>query len=325
MIGVCVTHVYLSKLDISADLTHPELYNQCTGLIDLEQNTAVDEDASNFVDVEEVLEAKVKIFNNTSSASLFAAINDSVLQRAMSLYKKQREEMMPIILPFLSNGEKVPFSTADNLEFVSTSDKEKAAVPVPFLDEDNQPFSNEKNQPFSNEDNQEMLVPASDQREAEISVPISDQEIAAMPIPLLKLEVPSATPNEKAVAPVPASFSEKPEELVSTLKEVKLEVDPVSNQETSKDADEDKSSSLENPVQSATNSPSNIEDMKSANDSGDNHSTNSIEEQKVVDTICGPLVFSDVSSEACEAVMPESVEFGSVNLSRIHHSPESTH
>lgn len=30
-------HVYLSKLDISADLTEPELFNKCTGLIDMDQ------------------------------------------------------------------------------------------------------------------------------------------------------------------------------------------------------------------------------------------------------------------------------------------------
>lgn len=39
-------HVYLSKLDVSADLTYPELYNQCTSLMDKEQSKAVDEDAS---------------------------------------------------------------------------------------------------------------------------------------------------------------------------------------------------------------------------------------------------------------------------------------
>lgn len=39
-------HVYLSKLDVSADLTYPELYNQCTSLMDKEQSKAGDEVAS---------------------------------------------------------------------------------------------------------------------------------------------------------------------------------------------------------------------------------------------------------------------------------------
>lgn len=50
-----------------------------------------------------------------------------------------------------------------------------------------------------------------------------------------------------------------------------------------------------------------------------------IEEGKLIDTKCGPLINSDVSSEASETMMPESMVAGSVNLSRIHHSPESTH
>ena len=39
-------HVYLSKLDVSADLTYPDLYNQCTSLMGKEQSKNVDEDAS---------------------------------------------------------------------------------------------------------------------------------------------------------------------------------------------------------------------------------------------------------------------------------------
>ncbi|KAL0312453.1 UNVERIFIED_CONTAM: hypothetical protein Sradi_5644600 [Sesamum radiatum] len=35
---VPLCHVYLSKLDISADLTEPELFNKCTSLIDLDQS-----------------------------------------------------------------------------------------------------------------------------------------------------------------------------------------------------------------------------------------------------------------------------------------------
>lgn len=37
---------YLSKLDISAELAHPELYNQCISLLDIEESTTMDEDAT---------------------------------------------------------------------------------------------------------------------------------------------------------------------------------------------------------------------------------------------------------------------------------------
>jgi hypothetical protein len=43
------------------------------------------------------------------------------------------------------------------------------------------------------------------------------------------------------------------------------------------------------------------------------------------DAICGPLFFSDDSLKASGALMPGSNESESVILSRIHHSPESTH
>jgi len=37
---------YLSKLDISAELAHPELYNQCISLLDIEESTTMDEDTN---------------------------------------------------------------------------------------------------------------------------------------------------------------------------------------------------------------------------------------------------------------------------------------
>ncbi|KAI3713531.1 hypothetical protein L1987_72109 [Smallanthus sonchifolius] len=88
-----ITQAYLSRLDVSKDLTQPELYDQCTSMIDLDQ-----EDFSQPVEfdckilyLEEGTEANV-----TNSASLFDAINDSVFQKAMFLYKKQKEEFHSI-------------------------------------------------------------------------------------------------------------------------------------------------------------------------------------------------------------------------------------
>ncbi|KAL0331088.1 UNVERIFIED_CONTAM: hypothetical protein Sangu_1654300 [Sesamum angustifolium] len=49
---VNLCNVYLSKLDISADLTEPELFNKCTSLIDLDQSILSDGDDSSIVCME---------------------------------------------------------------------------------------------------------------------------------------------------------------------------------------------------------------------------------------------------------------------------------
>jgi hypothetical protein len=85
--------VYLSKIDISADLARPELYEKCTSLMDIDQETQPDdEEYPKILYLEEVGEAKLKVPGKTSSASLFATLTDSIYQKAISLYKKQREE-----------------------------------------------------------------------------------------------------------------------------------------------------------------------------------------------------------------------------------------
>uniref|UniRef100_A0A5B6ZD19 Uncharacterized protein n=1 Tax=Davidia involucrata TaxID=16924 RepID=A0A5B6ZD19_DAVIN len=289
-------HVYLSKLDISADLTQPELYNQCTSLMDINQNLNPDEDDSKILYVEEVIGAEAVISNKTSRASLFAAINDSVFQKAMSLYKKQREEISAI------NGEKVPF--LENLEFVPTTDQEKVG---------------------SIDDKPGELDPPCDRLEAEGAVSNSIQEKADLSNTSQKLEVSPATTYQKAGEPISPNSLEKSKEPISTLNKVKMEVDQVLNQETMEHVVEDKSSSLEIVERSDAHLPGKVKIENWVSDSRGDYSANNNEEQKLVDIKCGPLLFSDVSSEACEPVMPESIECGSVNLSRIHHSPESTH
>lgn len=48
----CYWNAYLSKLDVSEDLTHPELYNQCLSLMDLELNRTANEDACKLLYIE---------------------------------------------------------------------------------------------------------------------------------------------------------------------------------------------------------------------------------------------------------------------------------
>lgn len=220
--------VYLSKLDISADLTHPEIYNQCTSIMDLELKKTVDHDSSKFLYLEEVVEARVKVFNNNSNASLFAAINDSVFQRAMSFYKKQREETREIFVHSLSSGEKICYS-AENLGFLASSDQEKVVVSVPFANEDQR--SDRKNAavpiPSANEEKLGELAPTCDKRVEEGVVASSSPEKPQMPINSHEIGLPFATSFEKIDEPILADSMEDAGEFFLTSNLVKMDVDMV--------------------------------------------------------------------------------------------------
>ncbi|XP_071695805.1 uncharacterized protein [Rutidosis leptorrhynchoides] len=84
-----ISKAYFSRVDVSQDLTLPELYDQCTSLMDLGQEQLSDEFGCKILFLEQVgVEANV-----TDIVSLFTAINDSVFQKAMLLYKKQKDEI----------------------------------------------------------------------------------------------------------------------------------------------------------------------------------------------------------------------------------------
>ncbi|XP_057513263.1 uncharacterized protein LOC130795264 isoform X1 [Actinidia eriantha] len=274
----CLAHVYLSVLDISVDLTQPELYSQFTGLMSLDQNTNLEEDDSKFLLVEETLDATMKIPNKSSSASLFSTLNDSVLQKAMSVYKKLREEVGVI------KGNEIPFCNVESLESAPTLDQEDAG---------------------SDDDKPRDVVPTCDEQEAECVVSAVNE---------VKGEDPPAIAHEKIDEPALSDSLEKPEESIPALNEVKMELDLVPKQEALDSIVEDKSSNLENEEQSQLSSPGEAEEVSRVNNEGYNLND--------IDTKCGPVLFSDVPSEAA---MPESIESGLVNLSRIHQSPESTH
>lgn len=117
-------------------------------------------------------------------------------------------------------------------------------------------------------------------------------------------EIPSTEVDDSVARNSPDKTAQPflvlPEEPVPILTEEKMEVDVASSQEM---------------VDGKISSPSNNTTSLLANSPSE-------EQPELVNTMCGPLVVSDVPSEA---VIPKSIESGSVNLSRIHHSPESTH
>nr|GME06792.1 zinc finger CCCH domain-containing protein 13-like isoform X1 [Ipomoea batatas] len=234
-------HVYLSKLDISADLTEPELYNQCTSLLLANQNMLTD-DASKILFVEAV-EARLSRPSEISSASLFAAISDSVLQKSISLYKKERQEIKVI------SGEKVLCSNA-----LGTGD--------------------------------------------------------------------TYTTNHQIEDLMVVDIVMKPEQAIYVVDTEGMDVDVGSNPTDENDTENSSAENVEGSVEPISDLSKNL--TRVSNDL-DNSSPNRKEGNKLFDAKCGPLVCPDVSPEAPEVLVPLSIESGSVNLSRIHHSPEIKH
>ncbi|KAL6533594.1 hypothetical protein OROHE_013427 [Orobanche hederae] len=241
-------NIYLSKLDISAELTEPELFDKCTGLIDTDKIVSSNIGDSKILYMEDV---KAKMDSpGVLNFTLFASTDDSVFKKAMSLYKRQKETF------WAEYGEKPKVSS----EFIPNPNQEGENV---------------------QEEKTEKLCPADSMQ---------------------VVEDKTETLQDKIDRPAGIITTESSEETVSVLDLQKHDV-------------EDKSMPEESVEGSDTTSP-----LEHAEDVPMGESVGKNEELKSVDTKYGPLLNSDVSSEASEAMMPESV-----NLSRIHHSPESTH
>nr|XP_043608504.1 uncharacterized protein LOC122580288 [Erigeron canadensis] len=82
-----ISRGYLSKLDISEDLTRPELYDQCIRMLGSHEESVSDEFDCKILFLEEGVEDDIN-----KEASLLSAIHDSVYKKAMSLYTKQKND-----------------------------------------------------------------------------------------------------------------------------------------------------------------------------------------------------------------------------------------
>ncbi|XP_019151490.1 PREDICTED: uncharacterized protein LOC109148140 isoform X2 [Ipomoea nil] len=249
-------HVYLSKLDISADLTEPELYNQCTGLLLANQNMITD-DASKILFVEAV-GARLSRPSEISSASLFAAMRDSIFQKSISLYKKERQEIK------VTSGEKVLCSNLQ-IESFPASEQEKSG----------------------SEDSIDMEL---------------NQDSNALGTG------DTHTRNHQIEDLMVVDIVKKPEQAIYVVGTEGMDVDVGSNLTHENDTAENVEGSVE-PISDPSKNLTRV-----SNDL-DHPSPNRKEGNKLFD---GPLVCPEV-------VVPLSIESGSVNLSRIHHSPEIKH
>lgn len=274
---VPLCYVYLSQLDISADLAEPELLNKCKDLIGIEQSISSDVDDSKILYIED-LEAK-SVSHRLLNYALFGSNDDSVFQKSISLYKRQKEEFQA------KNAEKLKVLN----ELVPDSNQENVNVV---------------------DDTTEKLPPADDMQGVEDALPNFDMEV----------DPKNGIKNDAghAETSIPDDIvTEKSEDAVSASEHINLEENPVLDQGLEEQDVKEMPLSAEGVEGSSSPSPPDVKDLL------ENASNN--EEVRLVETKSDPLLNSDMFSEASEAMMPESIVPGSVNLSRIHHSPESTH
>ncbi|GAA0148525.1 hypothetical protein LIER_07941 [Lithospermum erythrorhizon] len=287
-------HAYLSMLDISADLAGPELYAQCANLHGVDHNLLFDGDEPKILYLEEDVDGNTAS-NKIRSTFLFTGTDDSVFQKAMILYNKLKEKFKTVEPDSLSPGLKTTMSLPNQ----SGDDMSVKDVVV-----------------------QEM-----------VEMEMGGGEQMQLDIPnICQFKEPGIIENVEAACVPAASENIDADDLVDTsdscvyaTSSTSMEVQVSSDIEA---RDINDSAIEENLCLETTDSPANAVESEMAISSDATMASDvpisSNEWGRGMEVKCGDSLISDVS-EACEAVMPEPIESGLVNLSRIHHSPESTH
>ncbi|KAF5731243.1 hypothetical protein HS088_TW19G00849 [Tripterygium wilfordii] len=310
---------YLSKIDISTELTDPELYGQCMNLLNIEQNGMADRDTNMLVSLKDGGRAISKSSSSFLGLKLLPAADDSVYQRAMDLYKKQRVKVRA--LENVCSGE-LDIISASNLgkveEPVNVCNAERVEEPNSILDTAMQ----EKAETVATavpEDELEESVPMYDS--AILEVPNQEKAEAAAVSAEDKLEEPASTPSRVVldqVTPTPnkleVSDDGSPVEPVQNLSGEGVD-EITSEQADREDARGDLISTTSDDASCAA--PLLVTDSKGNKEV--------IKGEASGDAVRGPLplFLPEGSPKESGSLLPGSNE--SVILSRIHHSPESTH
>lgn len=172
--------------------------------------------------------------------------------------------------------------------------------------------------PLSDKHKAEQLLPVDNDQQAGRVYPNCDEEVK-QPVCEPKLAEVSVEGHQELDDRVGADVLEMPEKTVKVgmngdlLTDLEIREHVLSNFVPRKD------------VESSDVLPTRVEEVSVPTNVMGNQLAGIGEEGMPTDNKYDSLLLSDVSSKACEVVMPGSIESGSVNLSRIHHSPESTH
>ncbi|XP_031274847.1 uncharacterized protein LOC116133279 [Pistacia vera] len=304
---------YLAKIDVSEELTAPDLFSKCMSLLNMDQTATVEKETTVIVNLKDGGRAVSKSSKALLSPPFFPAADDSVFQRAMDQYKKQRVQISclqivnggTVDIISTCNPEKVgqgsPCDVEKAEELVLISDTEMSEAPMPASDQN-------KPEGIPHKDVQETL-------EELVSTPsqvVADHNDA----PPLNLEVPDQSLTPKSV-----------EESEPVVNGDKMDGMTCEQHMISEDADGDQLPSPDNASAAAPIVPADGNEI--INEISITKSNNSVctaeERQALADAISDPIVLSDGSPKVSEALMPGSNESESVILSRIHDSPESTH
>lgn len=205
----------------------------------------------------------------------------------MTLYEKQKENVV------IASEKSCATLGMQNMSFLK-SDEEK------------------KN---SEDSKAQELAPAGDETEPGVMVGNCDLEV--------KLEEVSADAYPKLDEKVVSIIPEKREDAI--LDSSKEEDARLHEQPEVQACVHNSITPLENPQPSGDDLPVSVEEVIPPSNSMVKQWADRNVEETMPDTKCGSFVLSEVSPKACEVEMLESIESGSVNLSRIHHSPDNTH
>ncbi|MED6211385.1 hypothetical protein PIB30_073196 [Stylosanthes scabra] len=296
-----LSRFYLSKLDISVELVQPDLYEQCMSALNVNKNAPFDADASTEMSLKNASGARLKCSATISRHLPFPVIDNSIFQRAIDLYKKQRGVKLP-------NGNEVDIAADYNqMQVVDES------VPIPSLDDRQVSVSATEEtkavpMPTAEQEKVEMLSPPKEHVE-EINNTSSQMEQDDDATRSLKtgMSSPSAEhENQEALA----SFCEKDDKITS-------------DNAHPEDAIENHSIASENEAQPTAALIEDGDDMNS--EAKTTVPAHCADEKLSFDDTKVKTNFEDRSPKACDALMPGSNESESLILSRIHHSPESTH
>lgn len=247
-----------------------------------------------------------EILNVLSIDSRFSLVDKllSGLQRAMDLYKKQRVDIVGLLSVAGRTLDIISASNQVMEEQAPICKVEKAEEPIPTLNAE-MPSS-----PMSTVDqkNVEAIALMPENMEEPISTPTQEaQNHVCTPTEEVLVAYGGENPGE----PLPASSGEKD--------------GMASEQVNSEVADGECLMPVDNELQATTTLSTDGDNINGLGKTNGNNSSYYAEERLSDDAIIGPKFFPGGSPRACEALMPGSNESESVILSRIHHSPESTH
>ncbi|KAK7282582.1 hypothetical protein RIF29_11481 [Crotalaria pallida] len=280
-----LSRFYLMKLDISEDLALPELYDQCMCALNADKNPSIKADASAEPFLKSGWRARQKYTANSSMQSPFPVIDNSIFQRAMDLYQKQRVKL-------LTERELVSVAPSNQMEV-------NESVPTPSLENTQVSVS-------AADGTKDVLIPSSEEpKKVEALSPVKEH-LEEINQTCDQLEQDYDSTHSPKI---------KQEEAAADVGENEDKV--TSDKVKSSDEEENHSMASKNEAKLA---PTLQEEGGNINDEAETTITGTDDDTKV-----NPLILEDGSPKVCDALMPGSNDSESLILSRIHHSPESTH